>query len=199
MGNFTRAEVEEAIENYTRVVEGCSASGDWRPFADLFTEDVVYTEHHYGIFNGREAVRDWIVAVMAPFPHMRFPNEWMAYDEDNDAVVVMIKNLLDHPTDPNGEPFWFPNWTRLVYAGDGLFSSEEDIYNPNRDAPGVVTAWLEARGALASDDILQANAKRPDAAALTRPRRRDRTAANAWSHASNVAAFRLAGVALSRD
>ncbi len=158
MGKFSRAEIERAVENYTRVVEGCSASGDWRPFADLFTEDVVYTEHHYGVFHGREAVRDWIVAVMAPFPHMRFPSDWTAYDEDNDAVVVMIKNLLDHPTDPKGEPFWFPNWTRLVYAGDGLFSSEEDIYNPNRDAPGVVTAWLEAGGQLASDAILQPNA-----------------------------------------
>ena len=136
MGKFSRAEIGQAFENYTTVVEGCSASGDWRPFADLFTEDVVYTEHHYGVFHGREAVRDWIVAVMAPFPHMRFPNDWVAYDDDNDAVVIMIKNLLDHPTDPKGEPFWFPNWTRLVYAGDGLFSSEEDIYNPDRDAPG---------------------------------------------------------------
>jgi len=94
---------------------------------------------------------------MAPFPHMRFPNDWVAYEEDNDAVVVMIKNLLDHPTDPNGEPFWFPNWTRLVYAGDGLFSSEEDIYNPNRDAPGVVAAWMQAGGQLASTEILQPN------------------------------------------
>lgn len=78
MGRFTRAEIENAVDNYTRVVEGCSASGDWRPFADLFTEDVVYTEHHYGVFRGREAVRDWIVAVMAPFPHMRFPSGWTA-------------------------------------------------------------------------------------------------------------------------
>jgi len=132
--------------------------GLWHDFADLFTEDVVYTEHHYGVFHGREAVRDWIVAVMAPFPHMRFPNDWIAHDEDNDAVVVMIKNLLDHPTDPDGEPFWFPNWTRLVYAGDGLFSSEEDIYNPDRDAPRVVAAWMRAGGQLATTEILQPNA-----------------------------------------
>jgi len=158
MGKFSRAEVEEAVGHYTTVVEGCSASGDWRPFADLFTEDVVYTEHHYGVFHGREAVRDWIVAVMAPFPHMRFPYDWIAYDEDNDAVVLMIKNLLDHPTDPNGEPFWFPNWSRLVYAGDGLFSSEEDIYNPNRDAPGVVGAWMQAGGKLATNEIPQPKA-----------------------------------------
>ena len=85
MGNFSRAEIEKAVANYTTVAEGCSASGDWRPFADLFTEDVVYIEHHYGVFHGREAVRDWIVAVMAPFPHMRFPSDWTAYDDDNDA------------------------------------------------------------------------------------------------------------------
>ncbi|MDP7701816.1 nuclear transport factor 2 family protein [Mycobacterium sp. TY815] len=153
MGKFAKAEIEEAVRHYTEVVEGCSASGDWRPFADLFTEDVVYTEHHYGVFHGREEVRQWIVDVMAPFPHMRFPSDWTAYDEEHDAVVIMIKNLLDHPTDPDGEPFWFPNWTRLVYAGDGLFASEEDIYNPNRDAPRVVGAWIQAGGKLATDAI----------------------------------------------
>lgn len=155
MGKFGKAEIEEAVRHYTTVVEGCSASGDWAPFADLFTEDVVYIEHHYGMFHGREEVRKWIVDVMAPFPHMRFPSDWIAYDEDNDAVVVMIKNLLDHPTDPDGEPFWFPNWTRLVYAGDGLFSSEEDIYNPNRDAPRAVSGWIHAGGKLATDAIPQ--------------------------------------------
>src|SRR5882757_5151793 len=76
MGKFPKGEIEQAVGHYTTVAEGCSASGDWRPFADLFTEDVVYTEHHYGVFHGREAVRDWIVAVMAPFPHMRFPSDW---------------------------------------------------------------------------------------------------------------------------
>ncbi|HTX97540.1 MAG TPA: nuclear transport factor 2 family protein [Mycobacterium sp.] len=158
MGKFSRAEIEQAVANYTTVVEECSASGDWRPFADLFTEEVVYTEHHYGVFRGREEVRQWIVAVMAPFPHMRFPSDWTAYDEENDAVVMMIKNLLDHPTDPNGKPFWFPNWTRLVYAGEGLFSSEEDIYNPDRDAPRVIAEWMQAGGQLASGQILQPNA-----------------------------------------
>lgn len=92
MGKFSKAEIDEAVKHYTTVVEECSASGDWRPFADLFTEDVVYTEHHYGIFHGREAVREWIVDVMAPFPHMRFPSDWTAYDEENDAVVIMIRN-----------------------------------------------------------------------------------------------------------
>ena len=96
---------------------------------------------------------------MAPFPHMRFPQGWTAYDEENGAVVMLIKNLLDHPTDPDGEPFWFPNWTRLVYAGDNLWSSEEDIYNPRRDAARVVGAWLAAGGELATDEIPQPAAR----------------------------------------
>jgi hypothetical protein len=146
MGSFSRAELDEGLARYNTVVAECTRSGDWSPFADLFTTDCVYTEHAYGVFHGREAVREWIVGVMAPFPHMRFPQDWVAYDDDNDAVVIGIQNVLDH----DGQAFGFPNWTRLVYAGDGLFSSEEDVYNPQRDAPRVVGSWLRAGGQLAA-------------------------------------------------
>ena len=144
MGRFTRQELEGAFAHYTQVADRCSETGDWGPFADLFTEDCTYIEHAYGVMQGRETVRTWIVDVMRPFPHMRFPHEWVAYDDENDAVVVCIKNLLAH----EGAEFWFPNWSRLVYAGEGLFASEEDIYNPRRDAPRVVGEWLQAGGQL---------------------------------------------------
>lgn len=150
MPAFRKDELTAALAGYTAVVEVCTRTGDWAPFADLFTEDCVYTEHAYGVFEGREAVRTWIVDVMRPFPHMRFPTDWVAYDEENGALVIGIRNVLDHPA---GEPveFGFPNWTRLVYAGDGLFSSEEDIYNPMRDAPRVVGAWIKAGGRPATE------------------------------------------------
>ena len=82
---------------------------------------------------------------MAPFPHMRFQHTWVAYDEDDGAIVMEIRNVLDHPSEP-GVEFGFPNISRLVYAGNNLFSSEEDVYNPRRDAPGVIAKWLEAGG-----------------------------------------------------
>ena len=101
MPAFTKAELEAAFAHYTDGRRGAAQrSGDWAPFGDLFTEDVHYIEHAYGEMHGRETVRAWIQTVMAPFPHMRFPSEWQAYDEENGAVVVHIKNLLDHPTDP---------------------------------------------------------------------------------------------------
>ncbi|MBN3512453.1 nuclear transport factor 2 family protein [Mycolicibacterium septicum] len=147
MPKFTRDELAGALDHYTKTVEVCSKTGDWAPFADLFTEDVTYIEHAYGVFEGREAVREWITATMAPFPHMCFPHTWVAFDEENGAIVMEILNVLDHPTEP-GREFGFPNVTRLVYAGDNLFSSEEDVYNPNRDAPRTVGAWLKAGGVM---------------------------------------------------
>ena len=38
------------------------------------------------------------------------------------------------------------NWTMLHYAGNGLFSYEEDIYNPNEFGV-MVGAYLKARKA----------------------------------------------------
>lgn len=153
MARFTRAELEEAFAHYTAVVDRCSETGDWSPFADLFVEDVHYIEHAYGEFHSREEVRTWIVKVMAPFPHMRFPHGWVAYDDANDAVVVEILNVLDHPSEP-GVEFGFANWTRLVYAGDNLWASEEDVYNPRRGIAETVGAWMNAGGQMLCDPVV---------------------------------------------
>jgi hypothetical protein len=75
----------------------------------------------------------------------------VAYDEETGSVVFQCQNRLEHPTDPNGEPFQFPTWTRLTYAGSGKWSCEEDVYNPVRDAARVVAAWVAAGGKLARE------------------------------------------------
>ncbi|MBD0321995.1 MAG: nuclear transport factor 2 family protein [Aldersonia sp.] len=147
VGRFDRAELTEAIRHYEQVVADCSRSQDWSPFADLFTTDAEYVEHAYGSFRGREEVRRWICAVMAPFPQMRIEQVWRAYDEENDAVVFGVDNILDHPTEA-GVVFSFPNVSRVVYAGVGLFSSQEDTYTPARDAPRVIGDWVRAGGRL---------------------------------------------------
>ncbi|TSE01924.1 nuclear transport factor 2 family protein [Skermania sp. ID1734] len=149
MGRFDRAEVFEALRDYEANVARCSTTGDWTGFPDRLTEDVEYIEHAYGTFVGRDAVREWIVEVMAPFPHMRIEQNWVAYDEANDAVVFEVDNILDDPG-AGGAEFAFPNITRLVYGGDGLFKSQEDIYNPARDAGRVIGAWVRAGGKLAA-------------------------------------------------
>lgn len=146
MPRFSRAELEDALATYNAARDRASETGDWNIWAELFTEDAHYIEHAYGEMRGREAIRDWITGVMAPFPRMTFPQDWVVFDEERGAIVFQCQNAFPAPFDPDGKPYSFPNWTRLVYAGNGRFSSEEDIYNPRRDAPAVVRAWREAGG-----------------------------------------------------
>lgn len=147
MGDFTRDELERAYAHYCRVNDEASAAEDWDAWAGKFTEDVHYVEHAYGEFHGREAVRDWITRVMAPFPNMDFPMDWHVIDEERGWVIFQCQNRLPHPTDPDGPPFQFPTWTLIRYAGDDLWSYEEDNYNP-KEAGDTIKAWLAAGGKL---------------------------------------------------
>ncbi len=155
MAKATLEELKRAFESYKAARDEASRTGNWSIWADCFTEDAHYIEHAYGELHGREAIRDWISKVMAPFPHMTFPQDWWVFDLERDAVVFQAQNRLAHPTDPDGEPFQFPTWTRLVYGGDGLWASEEDIYNPARDAPGAIKAWREAGGQFQTAELVK--------------------------------------------
>ena len=53
MTTFTRAELEREFEAYQERGRLAGQTGDWRPWADQFTEDAVYLEHLYGRFEGR--------------------------------------------------------------------------------------------------------------------------------------------------
>ena len=86
----------------------------------------------------------WITETMAPFPvrHMTsFPWDWYTIDAEQGWIVGQVENRFSDPGD--GKVYEGANWTRLVYAGDGLWASEEDVYNPARLGP-VVAAWVEA-------------------------------------------------------
>lgn len=152
MPQFSREELENALAIYNEKRDRSSYTGDWSIWASLFTEDADYVEHGYGDFKGREAIQAWITGVMAPFPHMRFPQTWVVFDEATGTITMEVINLLDHPTEPDHEGFGFPNWTRLTYAGNGLFSKEEDIYNPARDAGKAIKAWIAAGGKFQSKE-----------------------------------------------
>jgi len=155
MSKYPRAEIEQALASYCRARDEASRTGDWSIWADVFTEDAHYIEHAYGEFDGRESIRKWITEVMAPFPRMTFPQDWCVIDEANDAVVFQCQNQFPEPFDADGKPFQFPNWTRLVYGGGGRWKSEEDMYNPARDAPRVFKGWLDAGGKLEAKERVQ--------------------------------------------
>ena len=142
MGRYARAEVESAWRRFVAVGD----SGDWTAWADLHSEDGVWVEHHLGVFRGREAIRTAITRVMKPVPMMQFPVEWHVVE--GERVVFYPWQVFP---DPKGgdEIYRFGCVTILDYAGDGLWSRQEDLYNP-REAEQVVQSWISAGGKLAS-------------------------------------------------
>ena len=146
-----REEIEEAFERYRQRGATAVGTGDWDQWAEQFTEDARYYEHHYGRFSGREEIRAWIKGVMQPFPTMEFPFEWVMID--GNRVVAYVQNRLPDPAGGD-ERYEFPTGVILHYAGDDRWSYEEDAYNPD-EAPPVVERWLAAGGKLPDDFNLE--------------------------------------------
>lgn len=121
---FDRNEVEEAFKNYFLVGP---ALEDWIGWTKCFTEDAVYFDHHYGYFRGREEIRLFLESTMMMGKHCYTALEW--YNIDGNQIVWKGINRADHP-DPSQPPFEFPSLQIIQYAGDGMFSSEEDWWLP---------------------------------------------------------------------
>ena len=120
MSRWSRDELEAAFANYQAVALAAGTSGDWNPWADLFTEDATYVEAHYGRFGGREAIRRWITTTMAEYPNNEmphFPIDWYLIDEDRAWVVCKVWNRMQDPGD--GSIHQEYNLTLLKYAGVG--------------------------------------------------------------------------------
>ncbi len=140
---FERDEVERA---WRAMVEAGDA-GDWDRWADLHSPDCVWHEHHYGIIEGREAIRAKITELMAPVPMMQFPIAWHLIE--GNRVVYYPWQVFPDPAGGD-EVYRFGCVTILEYCGDGMFSRQEDIYNPT-EGEAVVVRWLTAGGQLVGD------------------------------------------------
>ncbi len=143
-GPWSRDELERAHSHYAEVAAVSAETGDWGPWANLFTEDAHYVEHHYGDFYGRDQIYQWISTTMAEWPNRamtQFPHDWCVCDEERGWWICKIQNRFSDPGD--GKVYQAHNVTVLHYAGNMQFSYEEDAYNPANFAP-MVLSWLEA-------------------------------------------------------
>jgi hypothetical protein len=144
---WSREELQQAHDNFVATANRCAEAGEWRDWADLFTEDATYVEHMFGEMHGREEIHAWIAATMAEWPHKAmtsFPHAWCSCDQEKGWWICRIENRFRDPGD--GSVHQAHNLTVLHYAGDMQFSYEEDAYNPANFAP-VVGAWLAANKA----------------------------------------------------
>ena len=154
MNTYSAAELDDAFAHFQRVVADIAASEsrDWDRFADMFTPDADYVEHALGTMRGREEIRAWIWKTMDAFPgnHMtEFPSLWHVVDEPTGRVICEVDNPMRDPGD--GSVITATNITILTYAGDGLWSREEDIYNPLRFGLAAMR-WCNAAQAVGNLD-----------------------------------------------
>ena len=139
-----RSEVDAEFAKYRERAALAVATGDWDQWADQFTDDAHYREHHFGYFRSGAEIRAWIKSVMQPFPTMEFPVS--SYLIDGNRVTALIPNVLPAPAGDSGY-YGFDVNTILHYAGNGKWSFEEDVYSPS-EAEGVIKKWIEAGGVM---------------------------------------------------
>jgi hypothetical protein len=72
-------------------------------------------------------VRAWINPTMEEYGEIYTAYEWHMVGDDG-RVVVYMQNRRDNP-EPGAPPIDFPGMTVLQYAGNGMFSLEEDFWS----------------------------------------------------------------------
>lgn len=130
---FSRAELEEAFAAFEADVDTAARTHDWDAWVAHYTPDVDYVEHAMGTMKGRNEVRNWIRRTMTTFPgsHMTaFPSLWSVFDTATGRVICELDNPMRDPGD--GTIISATNISIITYAGDGLWSRQEDVYNPLR-------------------------------------------------------------------
>jgi ketosteroid isomerase-like protein len=126
---YSREEVRAAVDRYhelRRRIEAGEEAENFGALADLYTDDAVYIDAAWGRIEGKEAIARWLVDSMVGLGDWKFPVEFTAV-EGNDVVVKWTQILP--VAQPDGTPYRQSGYSRLIYAGAGKFSYEEDVYN----------------------------------------------------------------------
>lgn len=154
------AEVAAALAAYVDLRERI-ARGDaaWTDLADLFTDDVVYVDAAWGRLEGVDELRRFLDESMRGLDDWEFPIEYTAIS--GDTVVVKWWQHLPG-TRADGSRYTQSGISTLVYAGDGKFSYEEDLFNMTHVLEDIAeSGWRPGTGFVAPPAHPDRNFARP--------------------------------------
>ena len=134
-----RAEVERAFDRTLAL----QTQGNWSEWLLTLTEDAVYAECEVGIMRGREAIGAWLLPDMERASRWTFPERYRLID--GNRVSYGWWNRLPG-TRADGSHYEFMGTSYKIYAGDGLFSYHEDVYNLKQGIE-VIKEWTAAQKA----------------------------------------------------
>lgn len=120
-------------------------NGEWAAWADRLTPDAEFAANGDVCVRGRTAIRDALLAALAPVPCLTFSVEWMMTTGDEVAVW-----LWSHLPDPEGTEYGydFPSLVLLSYGAAGCWKRIEAFYQPAELALAL-SDWTEAGGTAA--------------------------------------------------
>lgn len=135
MAAYPREELEEMVSRWLEANRKAEEAGDWRPMADLYTEDATYG-WNYGpkedfMAAGREEIRDLALGEeMRGLDGWSYPYEEILIDERKGHVVGFWRQIAD-ATRPDGRHYEVAgiggSWFR--YAGDFQWSWQRDWFD----------------------------------------------------------------------
>ena len=137
MAEFAPEEVLQAFDRFLEMQE----RDDWEATIHTFTSDGVYDECHAGRMVGHDAIRAWLIPAMEPCAGWTYPERWRAVD--GNRIAYGWWNRLPGQR-PDGSYYQFMGTSLKVYAGDGLFSYHEDVYNMSV-CTEVIGEWHKAQ------------------------------------------------------
>ncbi len=141
MGTWSRSEVEAAFADYNAAVQVAVDTGDWSHLSNVFTHDAVYIDYGDGRMRGRAEITMWLTHTMNMFPlseMVAFPILWSVIEDGTGRVISKVRNVMRDPGD--GSVHEIHNIAVMEYAGDGMWSYEEDAYSPI-DTYEMTRAW----------------------------------------------------------
>lgn len=135
MPAYPYEELAEMVERWLAANRGAEAAGDWKPMAELYTEDATYgwnlgpNEEFMAV--GREQIRDVALGLeMGGLDGWAYPYQKVVIDPHQGEVIGLWKQVADGCR-PDGSPYEVAgmggSWFR--YGGNWQWSWQRDFFD----------------------------------------------------------------------
>ncbi|MFR9752520.1 nuclear transport factor 2 family protein [Nocardia sp. 004] len=135
MPGFARAELDEMVQRWITENQRCEEKGDWKPLAQMYTEEATYgwnygsTQEFMAI--GRDEIRELALGQeMTGLQGWTYPYQEFVVDERTGAVVGFWKQISEarRPDGSNYSPAGIGgSWFR--YGGSFQWSWQRDFFD----------------------------------------------------------------------
>ncbi|MGO4204710.1 nuclear transport factor 2 family protein [Rhodococcus sp. TAF43] len=135
MTQFDRAELDEMVQRWIEENKRCEANGDWKPLAQMYTEDATYG-WNYGpqqdfMAVGRDEIKELALGQeMLGLEGWQYPYQQFVIDDRTGDVIGLWKQIADRTRD-DGSHYQVHgiggSWFR--YGGDFQWAWQRDFFD----------------------------------------------------------------------